>query len=101
MAKAILFALENFQKMNGEVYNVGDDRLNYSKEAICLLIKKKVDYYLHFAEVGHDLDQRDYIVSYQKINKIGYKTRISMEAGIDELIEACKAIDNPFLFSNV
>ena len=93
MAKSFLFALQNYDKMRGEIYNVGDNAMNYSKEAICNQIRKKVDYYLHFADIGHDLDQRDYVVSYDKIHNLGYKTTVSMEQGIDELINVSKIIE--------
>lgn len=98
MGKAFIFALENFEKMNGEIYNVGDNKMNYSKEQICLMIKEKVDYYLHFADVGHDLDQRDYMVSYDKIHNLGFHNTISMKQGIDELIKVCEIIniENPY-----
>ncbi len=93
MANSFLFALENYEKMKGQVYNVGDNRMNYSKEDVCLMIKKKIDFYLHFADVGHDFDQRDYMVSYDKIHELGYKNTVSMEDGIDELIKVCELIN--------
>jgi len=34
-------------------------------------ILEHVDYYLHFAEVGSDADQRNYEVSYEKIRAKG------------------------------
>lgn len=101
MARALLFAIENYSKMNGEIYNVGDKKMNFSKEDICLIIKSKVNHYLHFAEVGHDLDQRDYIVSYDKINKLGFHTNISMQEGIDELIKVSAVIEVADPYRNV
>ena len=62
-------------------------------EAICLMIKKNVDYYLHFADVGTDIDQRDYIVSYAKLTQAGFQPTRSMEEGIKELIKMSQAID--------
>lgn len=87
MARSYLFAIQNFDKMNGEVFNVGDNDLNFSKEDLCNMIKKKVNYYLHYAEIGKDLEGRDYYVSFDKLAKLGYKTTINMEKGIDELIK--------------
>jgi nucleoside-diphosphate-sugar epimerase len=101
MARAFLFALENYPVMVGEIYNVGSNKMNYSKEDICGAIKKKVDYYLHFAEIGCDLDQRDYVVSYDKLEKLGFKTSVSMEEGIDELIRVSQIVDTQSPFSNV
>ena len=75
--------------------------MNYSKEKICLMIKSKVDFYLHFADIGKDMDQRDYQVSYEKISKQGFGTSISMEDGIDELIHAYQVLDIKNPYSNV
>lgn len=98
MAKSLLFALQNYEKMRGQVYNVGDNSMNFSKEQICFMIRDNVEYYLHFADVGHDIDQRDYVVSYDKINEVGFKTTITMEEGIKELINVSQLIDiqNPY-----
>lgn len=93
MGGAFLFALTNYGKMRGEIYNVGDNSMNYSKEAICLMVKNKVDYYLHFADVGHDVDQRNYVVSYDKLSKVGFKSAVSMSEGIDEMIKATEVIE--------
>lgn len=95
MARAFLFALENYDRMRGETYNVGDDKLQLSKEDICNLVRKKVDFYLHFADVGKDLEQRDFMTSFEKINALGWKTGASMEDGIDEMIEVAQVLDLP------
>lgn len=87
-----LFAMENFDKMQGQSFNVGADSMNYNKKDIALIIKEKVPYYLHEAEIGQDFDQRDYEVSYKKINQIGYKADVTMEGGVDELIKVLKNI---------
>lgn len=98
MARSFIFAIENFTKLSGEIYNVGDDKMNYSKEDICNIIKKKIDYYLHFADFGKDLDQRDYEVSYEKINKVGFRCKVGLEEGIDELLRVYNIIEikNPY-----
>lgn len=93
MARSFIFALENYDTMRGETYNVGDNAMNYSKEEICRMILAKVDYYLHFADVGTDADQRNYVVSYDKLNNLGFRTAVSMERGLDELIKAANIIE--------
>jgi len=88
MAESILFALENFEKMNHEIYNVGSGKLCLTKEEVALEIKNYVEYYLKFAEFGTDPDQRNYKVSFQKINSLGFKTRYDLEYGIKEMMKA-------------
>jgi len=100
MGRAFLFAIENKDKMLNEVYNVGDEKLNFTKGQIAEIIKKYKDYYLHFVDEGKDEDQRDYEVSYEKIRKTGFKLSIDHHKGIKELIRAMDVIDIPRLYSN-
>jgi nucleoside-diphosphate-sugar epimerase len=101
MARSFHFVIENADKMINNVYNVGDESMNFSKEDIALAIKKKIDFYLHFAEIGEDLDKRNYYVSYEKINKSGFKTVISLEKGLNDLIRGLKIITIANKYSNV
>jgi len=101
MARSFLFALENVARMNGQVYNVGSETMNYSKEDVANLLKQKFDFYLHYADVGKDEDQRNYEVSYAKMNALGYRTSISVEEGIEELIKAYQVIDLKNPYANV
>jgi len=98
MANSFLFAIKNYSKMEGEAFNVGDNSMNYSKEDICNMIRSKTDCYVHFADVGKDIDQRNYVVSYDKISRLGFRNTVSMEDGLNELIRVVEAIDakNPF-----
>ena len=98
IAKSFMFALDNLDKMVGNVYNVGSDDMNYSKRNICEIIKDKTDYYLHLADIGKDADQRDYVVSYDKISSLGFNTTIGIEEGIEELVNGIKVIkiQNPY-----
>ena len=75
IVRSFIFALNNFDKMNKEIYNVGSEELCLSKEEVALKIKNYVDYYLKFAEFGEDPDQRNYKVSFDKIKSLGFKTK--------------------------
>lgn len=100
LARSFLFAIDNQSKMIGQVYNVGDDRLNYSKRQICDMIAARTGAYVHYADVGTDIDKRNYVVSYEKIRSLGYTTTISVEEGIDELVRAIPALKIPHPYSN-
>jgi nucleoside-diphosphate-sugar epimerase len=98
MGRAFMFGIENQNKMTGNVYNVGSEKMNYSKEQICELISKQTKAYIHYADVGEDADKRNYVVSYNKINELGYDTTITVEEGIEEMARVCQAIEfrNPY-----
>ena len=72
-AKSYLCTIENFEQMKNGVFNVGDESMNCTKRAVAEKIRKYVEYYLHEADVGKDLDARDYEVDYSKMKKLGYR----------------------------
>ncbi len=85
-AECYLFTINNFDKMKGQVFNAGSNKFNYSKADIAELIKKKVDYNIINSELS-DKDLRHFIVNFDKIEKIGFIPKITVEEGIDELIK--------------
>jgi len=93
VAKAFIHCIENFDSMKNEVYNVGLSDANLSKRELCEEIKKQIpDFYIVEAEIGEDVDQRNYTVSNAKIEATGYKPDISLQAGIAELIKGYQII---------
>lgn len=93
MVRGFLFALDRFDDMNNEIYNVGSETLNLTKEQVALCVKKYVNFHLKFAEFGHDPDRRNYQVSFQKIRKLGFKTRYVLDDGIKEILKVAPFID--------
>ena len=93
MARSFLFAIENGDKMNGEVYNCGSNDLNYSKRDVCEMIKQKTDCYINYNDFDYDKDNRDYEVSYDKLNSLGFDVTIDVEQGIDELIKVYEVLN--------
>lgn len=95
VAKVFIHGLNNFEKMKGEIFNVGLSDANVSKFELCQLIQKHLPSFtfLH-SQVGSDPDQRNYIVSNEKIESTGYKPERSLDIGIDELIKGFTMISN-------
>jgi len=92
-AKAFIYGLENFERMKGEAYNVGLSEANISKAELCKVIKEQLpNFYFTEAEIGEDVDKRDYIVSNEKIESVGFKTEHSLSYGIKELIKGFQII---------
>jgi nucleoside-diphosphate-sugar epimerase len=85
-AECYLFTIDNFDKMKGQVFNAGSNKFNYSKADIAELIKKKIDYNIINSEMS-DKDLRHFIVNFDKIEKIGFMPKITVEEGIAELIK--------------
>lgn len=101
MGRVFLHGIENQTNMYNQVYNVGSEQMNYSKEQVCEMIKKYTNAYIHYADIGEDSDKRNYVVSYEKIRNTGYATTISVEEGINELVRALKAIEFKTPYTNV
>ena len=101
VAKAFLFGIENYDKMKGEPYNVGLSSANITKRELAEKIKEYVpELYIHSAEIGEDPDKRDYIVSNDKIESLGWHPDHTLDDGIPELIKGYNII-RPNKFANV
>lgn len=93
VSRAFLHAMDHYDEMKGQAYNVGLSEANLSKIELCLEIKKQVpDFTILESPVGRDPDQRNYLVSNEKIERTGYKARISLQQGIAELIKGYQVI---------
>ncbi len=101
IARAFLHALERFQSMRGETYNVGLDDANLSKAELCQAIRRHVpDFVWSEAPLGRDPDQRNYIVSNEKLAKTGFEPAVSLDEGIAELVKGFRIVRRQ-QFSNV
>lgn len=95
VAKAFIHAIDNYDLMNSNIYNVGLSDANISKYDLCVEIQKYIkDFTFIDAEVGKDPDQRNYIVSNSKIEGTGYMPDVTLQDGIQELIKGFEMIKN-------
>ncbi len=86
VANAFIFAIKNFSKMKGNIYNVGLSSANLTKLELAKLIKKYVSgTKIRIIKNRKDPDKRDYFVSNKKIEKLGFIPSVSIEDGIKEL----------------
>ena len=98
IARAMVHMLERFDSLEHQVFNVGHESLNFTKEDIVKLIKQRVDFLVYFAEFGKDEDRRDYEVDYSRVRATGFEVSIDIEKGLSELINglALLEIRNPY-----
>ncbi|HMP72652.1 MAG TPA: NAD(P)-dependent oxidoreductase [Kiritimatiellia bacterium] len=93
IARVFLHGLEHFDAMKGKPFNVGLSDANLSKMELCEEIKKQIpDFTIMEAPVGKDPDQRNYIVSNERLEATGFKPAVSLREGIAELIKGYQII---------
>ncbi len=95
VSRVFQHAIASFDKMKGQIYNVGLSDANVSKKELCERIQKQVqDFVFLDAPVGKDPDQRNYIVSNAKIEATGFQPIHSLDMGISDLIKGYTMIKN-------
>jgi len=83
-----LFVINNFSKFKGEIFNLGLFLGNFSKLDLAKLVKKYIKDLKISNKLGKkDLDQRDYIVSVEKMKKKGFVATTSLDDGVKQLIK--------------
>jgi len=93
VTRVFIHALENFDRMKNEPYNVGLSDANLNKLQLCQEIKKQIpEFYYVEAEIGEDPDKRDYLVSNEKIERTGFKPIVLLPQGIKELIKGYQIV---------
>ena len=93
VVKAFMHALDNFESMKNEPYNIGLSDANLSKSELCAEIKKQLPKFVYVeSAIGEDPDKRNYIVSNEKIERTGFKPDYSIQDGIVELMKVYNVI---------
>ena len=83
--------------MKNNIYNVGLSEANVSKYELCSVIKKQIKDFVFIDEpIGVDPDQRNYVVSNEKIESTGFSPSVSLEDGIKELIKGLVMLKNNY-----
>ena len=87
VVEGIKYSMKNFNKLKSNVYNLGLSSANISKLMLAKKIKKQIKLLkIQIVTNMKDPDKRDYFVSNKKIEKKGFKAKISLDLGIKELI---------------
>ena len=84
----IIYTINNFKKMQNNIYNAGLNSANITKIQLAHLIKKQIKgLKLSTIKGVKDPDQRNYFVSNEKLMKKGFAAKRSLDEGIKELIK--------------
>jgi nucleoside-diphosphate-sugar epimerase len=85
--------IENYERCNNNAFNVGLSSANLTKLQLANKIKEYVpDLVIVQNEFKKDLDQRNYMVSNQKIESMGWSPNHSIDDGIVELLKGYQSI---------
>ncbi len=91
VVRGVIFSIRNFNKLKSNIYNLGLSSANITKIDLAKKIKKQIkNLRVKVIKNKSDPDKRDYFVSNKKIEKKGFKAKISLEQGIKELIQVFK-----------
>jgi nucleoside-diphosphate-sugar epimerase len=91
-ARAVLLVLASPGAFAAGVFNTGDEALNLTKHEVLDLICRHVPgAVVSYTSTQADPDRRDYAVSYARIRSAGYRTSVSLEDGIGELVRGLSA----------
>lgn len=101
IARGLQHVLQHWDRVEHAIFNVGHESMNYTKEDIVGLIKRRVDFMVYFAEFGSDEDRRDYEVDYSRFNAMGFRPEIDIDWGLEELVRALPLVPLSNPYSNV
>jgi nucleoside-diphosphate-sugar epimerase len=95
IARTFQFIIENYENCKGQAFNVGLSTANLSKLELAETIKKYIpSLVIKQDDFKEDFDKRNYIVSNEKLEALGWKPIYDLDYGIKQLIEAYKVIIN-------
>jgi nucleoside-diphosphate-sugar epimerase len=100
VARGVIMGLEADQAViRGQIFNLGTDNGNYSKDDIVKLVRRRMpEVEVEYKDLTFGGDMRDITVSFTKIKKVlGFDTTLDVDDGIRELLFALKTgiIRNP------
>lgn len=92
VVKAILFCIDNFEKLKNNIFNLGSTASDITKLKLAKKIKVKLKNKVKIIINNNkkDLDQRNYKVSNKKLEQKGFKPSYLLEDGLNELIQFYK-----------
>lgn len=101
VCEAFLHAIYQFEEMKGNIYNVGLSSANLSKLELCDIIKSHVpNFTVVEGDIKKDPDQRNYIVSNEKLEATGWIPYYTLDDGVVELLKGYTYLKNN-IYGNV
>ncbi|RME89604.1 MAG: NAD(P)-dependent oxidoreductase [Anaerolineae bacterium] len=101
VVRGIMLALEApMEKFRRQVYNLGTEEGNYTKDEIVDLVRKRLpETRVFYKDLSFGGDMRDITVSFEKIRReLGFQTELNVDDGVREVLRALQMglIRDPF-----
>jgi nucleoside-diphosphate-sugar epimerase len=94
VVRGVIMGLEAEQsKIRGQVFNLGTENGNYSKDDIVgLVLKRMPETTVEYKDLTFGGDMRDITVSFEKIQRVlGFDTTLDVDDGVREVLFALKS----------
>ena len=94
VVRGVIMGLEAEQsKIRGQVFNLGTDSGNYSKNDIVgFVLKRMPETIVEYKDLTFGGDMRDVTVSFEKIRRVlGFETTLNVDDGVREVLFALKS----------
>ena len=94
VVRGVIMGLEAEQsKIRGQVFNLGTDKGNYSKNDIVgFVLKRMPETVVEYKDLTFGGDMRDITVSFEKIRRVlGFETTLTVDDGVREVLFALKS----------
>jgi nucleoside-diphosphate-sugar epimerase len=93
VVRALLLGLDApDEKARGQVYNLGTDDGNYTKDQIVqLIIKRLPEIFVQYKDLTFGGDRRDITVSFEKLRReLDFKATLTVDDGVREVVNALR-----------
>lgn len=101
VARCVKHTIENFDAMKGRCFNVGHERMNYTKKDLALKVAEFTGAYIHDNDLREDPDKRNYFISFKRIQEVGFEPVIGWDDGMKSLYEGLKSLHWQTPYANV
>jgi nucleoside-diphosphate-sugar epimerase len=100
VVRGVMMGLEaEREKIHGQVFNLGTENGNYSKnEIVNFILRRMPETVVEYKDLTFGGDMRDITVSFEKIKRVlGFETTLTVDDGVREVLFALKSglIRNP------
>jgi nucleoside-diphosphate-sugar epimerase len=89
IVSAFLHAINNYDSMKNDVYNLGNDNVNMTKLSLVEKICEHTLSTYSITDSRTDPDKRDYEVSSKKLYSTGFSPKYDLDYGIREMMNVC------------